>query len=213
MKFAVFVSGHGSNLQAIIDSVSKGEIKAQLALVFSNNPKAYALKRAEAAGIKTLFLDPKSYAAPQSFDREIHIHLKEIGIDFIVMAGYMKILTPWLVEQYPDKIINVHPSLLPSFKGANGIKDTFTYGCKVAGATVHIVDEKMDHGPIILQEAFKLTERETLESLTKRIHKAEHKILPKAIQLFAEGKLKITGRKVKILERSPKKKKITAAIG
>jgi phosphoribosylglycinamide formyltransferase-1 len=199
-RFAVFVSGFGSNLQAIIDAVKAGEIRAELALVFSNNRKAHALKRAEDAGIKTLFLDPKAYATPQSYDRAIAIQLKEANIDFIVMAGFMKILTPWLIKQYPLKIINIHPSLLPAFKGANGIKDTFTYGCKVGGATVHFVDEKMDHGPIILQEAFKLRERETLESLTERVHEAEHKILPKAINLFVEGRLKVKGRAVTILD-------------
>jgi len=199
-RFAVLVSGHGSNLQAIIDAVKSGEIKAELALVISNSRKAHALKRAEDAGIKAVFVDPKAYATPQSFDRSLAIHLKEAAVDFLVLAGYMKILTPWLVKQYPNKIINIHPSLLPAFKGANGIKDTFTYGCKVAGATVHFVDEKMDHGPIILQEAFKLRDRETLESLAERVHEAEHKVLPKAISLFVEGRLKVKGRVVTVLE-------------
>jgi len=200
-RFAVFVSGFGSNLQAVIDAVKKGSIKAELALVFSNNPKAKGLERAKEAGIKTFFLGPKSYAAPQSYDREIVIQLKAEKIDFIVLAGYMRMLTPWFVNQYPHKIINVHPSLLPAFKGADGIKDTFTYGVKVAGASVHFVDEKTDHGPIILQAAFKVKEKETLESLSSRVHKIEHKILPKAIRLYAEGRLKVTGRRVQIAEK------------
>ncbi len=201
LRFAVFASGNGSNLQAIIDAVKKGVIKAELALVFSDNRKAYALKRAETAGIKTLCLTRKDYATPQSYDRDIMIHLKEAKIDFVVLAGYMRLLTPFFLKEYPEKILNVHPSLLPAFKGIQAIKDTFTYGCKVAGVTVHIVDEKMDHGPIILQEGFKVTEKETLESLEARIHKVEHKIYPKAVAFFAEGRLKIKGRRVKILDK------------
>ncbi len=202
LRFAVFVSGNGSNLQAIIDAVKRGDIQAELALVFSDRYKAYALKRAEAAGIKTLCLERKSYATPQSFERQILICLKEHRIDFIILAGYMRLLTPFFVKQYEQKILNIHPSILPAFKGVQAIKDTFTYGAKVAGVTVHFVDEKMDHGPIILQEAFKLTERETLESLEERVHAVEHKLYPKAIALFAEGRLKIKGRKVKILDKT-----------
>lgn len=201
LRFAVFASGNGSNLQAIIDAVKSGVIRAELALVFSDKHRAFALKRAAAAGIKTLCLERKDYASPQSYDRAILIYLKEAKIDFIVLAGYMRLLTPFFIKEYPQKVLNIHPSLLPAFKGIQAIKDTFTYGAKVAGVTVHFADEKMDHGPIILQEGFKLTEKETLESLEARVHKVEHKIYPKAIALFADGRLKITGRKVKILER------------
>ena len=204
MKFAVFASGKGTNLQAIIDAVKGGKIKAELALVFSDNRKAMALKRAKDAGFKTLCLVRKDYATPQSYERDIVISLKEAEIDFIVLAGYMQILSPFFIKTFPNKIINVHPSLLPSFKGAKGIKDTFTYGCKVAGVTIHFVDEKMDHGPIIAQEAFKLTERETLDSLQERIHEVEHKIFPKAIAMYVDGRLKISGRKVKVSDTSSK---------
>ena len=147
MKFAVFVSGNGTNLQAIIEAVKKGDIKAELALVFSDKRKAYALTRAKEAGIPTLCLLRKDYATPQSYERDIVIQLKEMQIDFIVPAGFMKILSPFFIKTYPNKIMNVHPSLLPSFKGARGIKDAFTYGAKVAGVTIHFVDDKMDHGP------------------------------------------------------------------
>ena len=194
-RFAVFASGNGSNLQAIIHAIKKGEIRAKLAVVFSDNPKAYALKRAEAAGVKTICLRRQNYATPQSYDRAIVIRLKEERIDFIILAGYMKLLTPWFVKTYPNQIINVHPSLLPAFKGRNGIKDTFTYGAKLAGITIHFVNDKMDAGPIILQEAFKVQEKETLETLEDKIHKLEHRCFPKAIQMFVEGRLKITGRK------------------
>ena len=201
MKFAVFVSGYGSNLQAIMDALKKGDIKAELGLVFSNERKAYALNRAEAASIKTLFLNPKDYLSQQSFERDLVIHLKEEKIDFIVLAGYMRLLSPFFVRTYTKRILNVHPSLLPSFRGGSGIKDTFTYGCKVAGVTVHFVDEKTDHGPIIMQEAVKINEQDTLKSLEEKIHKIEHRLYPKAISLFVEGRLKIKGRKVLILDK------------
>ncbi len=200
-KFAVFASGNGSNLQAIIDAVKAGEINAELALVFCDRRKAFALKRAKDAGIPTLVLIRKDYATPQSYERDIVIHLKEMDIDFIVLAGYMKIFSPFLVRTYPNQILNIHPALLPAFKGARGIKDTFTYGAKVAGVTIHFVDDKMDHGPIIIQEAFRVSERETLESLEERIHQVEHKIYPRVIAMYVDGRLKVTGRRVKILEK------------
>ena len=196
MRFAVFVSGMGGNLQAIIDAVKENKITAELALVFSNKRSAYALKRAESAGLKTLFLDETKYTNKQSFERDIVISLKEENIDFIVLAGYMRILSSFFIKAYPRKIMNIHPSLLPSFKGVSAIKDTFTYGAKVAGVTVHFVDEKMDHGPIILQEGFKIPEGESLEKLEEKIHRVEHKLYPQAIQLFVEERLKIQGRKV-----------------
>jgi phosphoribosylglycinamide formyltransferase-1 len=200
MKFAVFASGNGSNLQAIIDAVKAGEIKAELALVFSNSFKAYALERAKEAGIKTLVLSPKDYTSRLSFDREIVIHLKQEKIDFIVLAGYMLLLSPFFVKEYKDKILNVHPSLLPSFRGADGIKDAYTYGAKVTGVTVHFVDDKMDHGAIIAQESIKIADDDTIETLSDKIHKIEHRIYPKAISLFADGKLKLKGRKVETLK-------------
>lgn len=203
MKFAVFASGEGTNLQAIIDAVKKGIITAELVLVFSNNRKAGALRRAEEAGIPTLFLDRNHYATPQSYDRDIVIHLKEAGVDFIVLAGYMKILTPFFIKKYPKKILNVHPSLLPAFKGARGIKDAFTYGVKVTGVTIHIVDEKMDHGPIIAQQCVPVREDDTLETLEARIHEVEHVLFPQVIQWFVEGRLKIGPRKVSVLSDNP----------
>lgn len=200
-RFAVFISGHGSNLQAIINAVKKHEITADLALVYSNKRKAHGLKRAHDAGIKTLFTTRKDYVSDQSYERDLVIHLKEEKIDFIVLAGFMRILTPYFVKQYPNKILNVHPSLLPSFRGKQGAKDTFTFGSKVAGVTIHFVDDKMDHGPIILQEPVKIQERDDLESLMKKIHNIEYKIFSKAIQLYVEGRLKVSGRRVKILEK------------
>ena len=158
MKFAVFASGFGSNLQAIMDAVKAKEIPAEIGLVFSDNRKAQALHRAEEAGLKTLCLLRKDYATPQSYERDIVIHLADEGIDFVVLAGYMRILSPFFIKKFPKKIINVHPSLLPSYKGVQGIKDAWTYGAKVTGVTVHFVDDMTDHGPIIMQEAVKVLE-------------------------------------------------------
>lgn len=200
MRFAVLVSGYGSNLQSLIDAVKSGGIKAEIGLVVSNKGNAFALKRAEQAGIKIWFLNPKQFSNPQSFDREMAIRFKEERIDFVVCAGYMRLLTPFFVKTFPQKILNVHPSLLPSFKGIEGIKDAFTYGAKVTGATVHFVDDKMDHGPIILQEAVKIQENDTPETIAEKVHKIEHRIYPKAVQLFVDGKLKVRGRKVYILD-------------
>lgn len=202
-RFAVFVSGNGTNLQAIIEAVKNRKIKGELALVFSNNRKALALKRAENVGIKTLCLVRKDYATPQSYDRDIVIFMKEAKIDFIVLAGYMKLLSAFFVKEFHNKILNIHPSLLPAFKGKQAIKDTYTYGAKVTGVTIHFVDDKMDHGPIIMQEGFKIPQNDTLEILESRIHALEHKMYPKAIQLYVDERLKISrGRKVKILEKS-----------
>lgn len=200
-KFAVFISGNGSNLQAIIDSVTKGEIRAELSLVISSTDKAFGLKRAEKAGIKTLVFSPDNYTNRQSVDRDIVIALKEHKIDFLVLAGYMRLLTPYFIKEYPNKIINVHPSLLPSFKGAHGMKDAFTYGVKQTGVTVHFVNEKMDNGPIILQDTVKINEEDTLETLEAKIHRVEHRIYPQAVVLMADQRLKVKGRRVTILEK------------
>ena len=199
MNFAVFASGNGSNLQAIINSLQKGEIKANLSLVVSNNPKAFALQRAEGAGIKTLVLNPNDYLNRQSYDREIIANLKEDHIDFIVLAGYMLILSSVFIKKYHNKILNIHPSLLPAFKGIQSIKDAVLYGAKVTGVTVHFVDEKMDHGPIILQEALRILPADTVEILEKKLHAIEHRLYPKAIDLFSQGKLKVEGRRVLVL--------------
>lgn len=200
MTFAVFISGNGTNLQAIIDAIQAGDITAQLALVVSDREEAFGLQRAERAGIPTAVFNPKNYTNRQSVDRDIVAFLKKQEIDFIVLAGYLRMLTPFFIQQFPKQILNIHPALLPSFKGLHGIKDAFTYGVKVTGVTIHFVDEKMDHGPIIMQEAVTVAEEDTLESLEEKIHQVEHRIYPRAIQLFVEGRLKvIAARKAEIL--------------
>ena len=200
MNIAVFCSGNGTNLQAIIGSWKKGHIKADIKLVVSDLPDCYALTRAKNAGIKTLVIERKNFKTKKDFEAEILKVLKIENIDLIVLAGYMRILSGDFISAYENKILNIHPALLPSFKGAHGIRDAFEYGVKITGVTVHFVTKDMDAGPIILQSSVKVTEDDTEETLAEAIHEEEHKIYPRAIQLFVEGKLKIEGRKVKILE-------------
>jgi phosphoribosylglycinamide formyltransferase-1 len=198
INIAVFASGKGTNLQAIIDAVKKEEIKANLSLVISDNKDAYALQRAKKAGIKNIFVDPAKFKNKIDLENEIIRYLQEEKIDLICLAGFMRILSPYFVGKYAGRILNIHPALLPSFKGAHGIKDALDYGVKVTGVTVHFVDERMDHGPIILQKAVEIAEDDTEESLAQKIHAQEHLLYPRAIRLFVEGKLRIEGRRVRI---------------
>ena len=198
MNIAVFASGRGTNFGAIIRAVKKGSIKANLALLVSDSPKAGAIGRAKRAGVKVEVVKKQDFSSQKDFENKIIEHLDAEKIDLIVLAGFMRLLGPELIRRYKDRILNIHPAMLPCFKGAHGIEDAFNYGVKVTGVTVHFVDE-MDHGPIILQEAVQIKETDTLESLEARVHKLEHEIYPRAIALFIEGKLEIRGRKVKIL--------------
>jgi len=197
-NIAVFASGRGSNFSAIARAAKKGIIKANLALLVSDNPQAGVIAKAKRAGVKIALVKRKEYSSKQDFEAAIMRQLEENKIDLIVLAGFMRMLSPEFVRQYYGRIINIHPALLPSFKGEQGIKDAFDYGVKVTGVTVHFVDEEMDHGPIILQGSLKIEEDDTPETLKQRIHKLEHKLYPQAINLFVEGKLKIEGRKVRI---------------
>jgi phosphoribosylglycinamide formyltransferase-1 len=198
VNIAVFCSGTGSNLQAIIDKVAEGYIPAKIALVVSDNETAFALKRAKKSGIKTLVLDKKDFKTREEFDKEVIKNLKKKGVGLVVLAGFMRLLSPHFIKEYKNKIINIHPALLPSFRGTHGIKDALEYGVKVTGPTVHFVDENLDNGPIILQKAIEVKDDDTEEDLLVRVHKEEHKIYPEAIKLFAEGRLNIKGRRVAI---------------
>lgn len=197
MNIAVFASGRGTNLSAIIRAVRKGRLKANLSLLVCDNPKAGAIGKARRAGIKIALVKRDDYTTKEEFEDTIIRHLKENNIDFIALAGFMRLLGPGLVRQYAGRIVNIHPALLPSFKGAHGIKEAFEYGVRITGVTVHFVDEDMDHGPIILQKAVPIDESDTLESLEAKIHKTEHKLYPEAIQLLIEGRFKLEGRRVK----------------
>ena len=198
-KIAVFASGFGSNLQALIDFNTNGDLGGDIIFVFSNDPKAFALKRAKKHKIRAESIDPLGFANRQDFEVEILKILKEEKIDLIVLAGYMFLLTPLLIGEYKDRILNIHPALLPSFKGTHGIKDAFEYGVKISGVTVHFVDSELDNGPIIMQAPVFIGQDKTLEKFEEKIHKVEHKIYPQAVKLFCEDKLKIIGRKVEIL--------------
>jgi phosphoribosylglycinamide formyltransferase 1 len=200
MNIAVFCSGNGTNLEAIIDSWKKGRIKADIKLVVSDVPDCYALTRAKNFGIKIFIAAGNSFKTRKDFEEEILKVLKKEDIGLIVLAGYMRMLSADFISAYENRILNIHPALLPSFKGVHGIKDAFEYGVKITGPTVHFVTRDMDAGPIILQSPVKVTEDDTEETLAEAIHEEEHKIYPRAIQLFVDGKLKIEGRKVKILE-------------
>lgn len=195
-KIAVFASGRGSNFSAIVHAIGKGKIKVRIALLVCDNPQAPVIEKAAKAGVASFIACRNDFLSKESFEGAIIDRLRGEKIDLIVLAGYMRILGPKIIGAYRDRIINIHPALLPAFKGAHAINDAYTYGAKVTGVTVHFVDEKTDHGPIILQQAVAIGEKEGLDALETRIHKVEHVLYPEAIRLFLEGRLRITGRKV-----------------
>ena len=200
LRLGVLVSGRGSNLQAIIDEIEAGTLKAEIAVVVSNKRGAPALERAERHGLNTIFLDPKSVAGlpdpRHAYDRKLLETLQYHRVQLVILAGYMKIVTSVLIDSYESRIMNIHPSLLPSFPGLHAQRQALDHGVKVAGCTVHFVTEGMDTGPIILQQAVPVEEGDTEDVLSERILKVEHGLLPMAIRLFAEGRLSVTGRTV-----------------
>ncbi|MBF0511822.1 MAG: phosphoribosylglycinamide formyltransferase [Candidatus Omnitrophica bacterium] len=199
MNFAVLASGKGSNLKAMIDAIRNGQIKAELKVVISDKKEAFCLEHARKALIPAIFIDPKDFKDREAFDKAVIDCLVKHQVDFVVLAGYMRLLSSFFLKQYPNKVLNIHPALLPSFKGTHAIQEAFDYGVKLTGPTVHFVTEAMDEGPIILQEAIEIKPKDTLESMAEKIHNAEHKIYPQAIDLFVRGKLKVEGRKVIVL--------------
>lgn len=200
-RIAVFASGFGSNLQALIDYNNKHGLNGDIVLVFSNNKDAFALERAKKNKIKAVFMDPARYSSREQYDSEIIEMLEEEKIDLVVLAGYMFLLSQEFIHRFKNKILNIHPALLPSFKGTHGIKDAYRYGVKVTGVTVHFVDGGLDSGPIILQEAVDIDPDDSVEELEEKIHKVEHKIYPEAVKYFCEDRLEIDGRMVKILNK------------
>jgi len=199
-NIAVLVSGRGSNLQAIIDSIEADYLKAQIAVVISDVENAYALERARRHEIEAVFIDPKRFTSKELYEKEIIRLLKNHGVELILLAGYMRIVGDVLLSAYKNRILNIHPSLLPAFTGLHAQKQAFDYGVKVAGCTVHFVDETLDRGPIILQRCVEIKEDDTPETLADRILEQEHKIYPEAVKLFVENRLRIEGRKVRIIE-------------
>ncbi len=199
VNIAILCSGSGTNLQAIIDGVKSGSIPATIALVAGDKKDAFALERARKAGIETLVLSAKDFSSREAFDKEVARNLKKKDIGLVVLAGFMRLLSPYFIKEYENRIMNIHPALLPSFKGAHAIKDALAYGVKVTGVTVHFVDEEPDAGPIILQAAVEIKEGDTEDTLLERVHAEEHRIYPEAIKLFVEGRLKVDKRRVTIL--------------
>ena len=198
-KIGVLVSGRGSNLQAIMDRIADGYLPLKIAVVISDKSDAYALERAQNAGIKTVAVERKGCASKDEFEAKITAALEEAGCELVVLAGFMRILSGGFVNKWHHKIINIHPALLPSFHGLHGQGQAVAYGVKFSGCTVHFVDEGTDSGPIILQKVVPVLDDDTEDTLADRILVQEHIAMPEALKLWAEDKLEINGRKVKVL--------------
>ena len=196
INIGVLASDRGTNLQAIIEAIEDGKIEGEIKVVISDHPDACALKRAQQYLIDTRHIDFKGFKNREDYDKEMVKTLKEKKIDLVVLAGYMRILSPYFIRTYKNKIMNIHPALLPSFIGLHAQKQAVKYGVKISGCTVHFVDEGIDSGPIILQKAVEVSADDTEESLAEKILEEEHQIYPRAIQLFSEGRLVIKGRRV-----------------
>lgn len=196
VNIGVLASGRGTNLQSIIKAIEEGKIEGRISIVISDNPDAYALKRAEQYNIDTRYINFKEFKNRENYDKEIIKILEEKKIDLVVLAGYMRILSPNFIKTYKNKIMNIHPALLPSFPGLHAQSQAVEHGVKVSGCTAHFIDEGVDSGPIILQKAVEVSDDDTEESLAKKILKEEHQIFPQAIQLFCQDRLIIKGRKV-----------------
>ena len=199
LNIGVLVSGNGSNLQAIIDQSEKGALSAQVACVISNKAEAYALERARNHNISAIYLDHRTYAGRESYDAAVVETLRSHGVQLVVLAGFMRIVTPVLLEAFPHAVMNIHPALLPAFPGLHAQRQALDHGVKISGCTVHFVDEGTDTGPIIIQAAVPVLDDDTEETLSARIHQEEHRIYPEAVRLFAEGRLRVEGRKVYVV--------------
>ncbi len=201
LPIGVLISGSGTNLQAIIDAAATEELPVRIVCVASSNPDAYGITRAERAGIPTLVLQRADYANPEAADRTIVQAMKQAGAEYLVMAGYMRKVTPVILEAFPQRVINLHPALLPAFKGAHAIQEAFDAGVKVTGVTVHFANDEYDCGPIIAQEPVRVLENDTLEALEERIHGVEHELYQKVLRDIACGHVTITEEgKVRITE-------------
>lgn len=187
----ILCSGRGSNMQSIMAAIDNGQIKASIGVVLTDKPEARALEHASKAGIKSICINRKECSSQQDFEEKLVKELKEAGVTLVVLAGFMRILSPYFVNEYKHRILNIHPSLLPSFGGAHAHRDVLAYGTKVSGCTIHFVDEGMDHGPIILQDTVPVLDDDTEETLAARVLTKEHILYPKAIELFVNGRLEL----------------------
>jgi len=203
LALGVLISGRGSNMMAILDAIQEGTLDATVKVVVSNKAKAAGLERAKERGIQTEFIDPKPFAQEinprEAYDVAVGNRLKEYGVECVVLAGYMRIVTPALIRMFPSSMLNIHPSLLPAFPGLDAQRQALEWGAKVSGCSVHFVTEGVDEGPIICQKAVTIHEEDTVETLSARILEQEHQLYPQALQLMAQGRLQVEGRIVRIL--------------
>ena len=200
LALGVLISGSGTNLQAIIDAIAAGALDARIAVVISNKAAAYGLERARKAGIPVAHIDPAVVSDYRAYNHAIREALEAHGVELVVMAGYMRLLGTEVLRAFPGAVINLHPALLPAFPGASAIHDAFEWGVKVTGVTVHFADEEFDRGPIICQEAVRIDESDTVETLESKIHEVEHRLLPEAIGLIVAARIRVEGRTVHISE-------------
>ncbi len=203
ISLGVLASGRGSNLQAIIDEIEADRLDASVRIVIVDNLNAYAIERAKRHSIEHLCINPKGFASRDGFFEKIAGELKIRGVDLVILAGFMRIVRKPLIDAFPDRIMNIHPALLPSFPGLHGQKQAGDYGVRITGCTVHFVDEGMDTGPVIIQAAVPVMPDDSEDTLAERILRLEHRIYPEAIRLYAEGRLKIEGRKVRVEGHRP----------
>ena len=202
MRLGVLVSGRGSNLEAILGAITAGRLQGEAVLVVSNRADARALDIARAHGAATAVIDHRRYAERRAFDAEVVEALRSAGVELVALAGFDRLLTPVLIEAFPERIYNVHPALLPAFKGLHAQRQALEYGARITGATVHLVDQHMDHGPIVLQAAVPIAPDDSEATLAARILAVEHAIFPAALQLCVEGRVRVVGRRV-ILDGVP----------
>lgn len=198
LPIGVLASGSGSNLQSIIDHIEQRRLDAVIRVVISNNPDAYALIRAQKHGIPSVVIRHQEFPTRETFDVQMAETLVSFGVELVVMAGFMRVLSPLFMKAFPHRVINIHPALLPSFPGLHGQQQAFNYGVKFSGCTVHFADDGVDSGPIIIQAVVPVLETDTEDSLTERILREEHRIYPQAIQFYAEDRIEIQNRQVKI---------------
>lgn len=198
MRLGVLISGSGTNLQAIIDASKDHRLEADVVVVISNQEAAYGLERARRAGVAAVWVDRTAYDTMSAYNRAILAVLQEHEVDLVVMAGYMRLLGSEVLDAYPNHVLNIHPSLLPSFAGANGIREAFEYGVRVTGVTVHLANERFDEGAIIAQRPVIVEPGDTLEMLEAKIHAVEHELYPQAIELFAQGRVSTDGTYIRI---------------
>lgn len=199
LRLGVLASGRGSNLQSIMDAAAAGRINAEVAVVISDNEGAFALERARQAGIPGEFVNPGGFTSKEDYEGAVVELLKRHGVGLVCLAGYMRLVGRVILEAFRNRVINIHPALLPAFPGLHGQEQAWEYGVKFSGCTVHFVDEGMDTGPIIIQAVVPVLDDDTADTLAARILEQEHVIYPEAVRLFAEGRLKITGRRVSII--------------